>query len=96
MSKEMLFLTLSLLLLCVSGPNLAKKSLFHTIIIFTDRPVCLPNQRNVYGVSAGESAQVSCKVDGNPVPDSFIWMFNTTMGGMDLSKNYFTIQVFTS
>ena len=56
---------------------------------FTDKPVCVEDQ-NIYGVSEGETAHISCRVDAYPEADSFSWSFNTSSGGMDLSRDSFT------
>lgn len=52
-----------------------KHSVFYAL---TDKPVCKPNQKYVYGVAKEENAQVVCEVDGFPSPNSFVWLFNHT------------------
>ena len=47
---------------------------------FSDKPVCVENQRNIYGVSEGEKAHITCKVDAFPEAESFSWSYNTTSG----------------
>jgi len=42
-------------------------------VLVSDKPVCLENQKNIYGVSEGETAHISCRVDSYPEPDSFTW-----------------------
>lgn len=58
----------------------------------TDKPICKEDQRSIYGVSEGEAAHISCKVDAFPEADFFTWSFNTTSGGMDLPRDSFTNQ----
>ena len=58
----------------------------------SDKPVCLHHQRTIYGVSAGEAAHISCRVDAHPPADTFTWSFNTSNGGMDLPKDQYTNQ----
>ena len=64
-------------------------SLIFPFPFFTDKPVCVEDQ-NIYGVSEGETAHISCRVDAYPEADSFSWSFNTSSGGMDLSRDSFT------
>ena len=64
-----------------------------TFFFITDKPVCVEGQKTIYGVSEGETAHISCHVDSYPESDSFAWSFNTTSGGMDLSRETFTNQV---
>jgi hypothetical protein len=56
------------------------------------KPVCLRHQRTIYGVSAGEAAHISCRVDAHPPAEAFTWSFNTSNGGMDLPKEQYTNQ----
>ena len=58
-------------------------------LFITDKPVCVEDQ-NIYGVSEGETAHISCRVDAYPEADTFSWSFNTSSGGMDLSRDSFT------
>nr|XP_040569184.1 nephrin-like [Lepeophtheirus salmonis] len=54
------------------------------------RPVCVKDQKTIYGVSEHETAHISCKVDAHPQAESFSWSFNTSSGGMNLPRNSFT------
>ena len=54
--------------------------------------MCLRHQRTIYGVSAGEAAHISCRVDAHPPAEAFTWSFNTSNGGMDLPKEQYTNQ----
>ena len=54
--------------------------------------MCLENQRSIYGVSEGETAHITCKVDAYPEAEVFNWSYNTTSGGMDLPSDQFTNQ----
>lgn len=59
---------------------------------FPDKPVCIDHQRSIYGVSEGETAHISCRVDAYPEADYFNWSFNTTSGGHDLNREDYTNQ----
>lgn len=41
-------------------------------------------------MSEGETAHISCRVDAYPEADTFSWSFNTSSGGMDLSRDSFS------
>ena len=56
----------------------------------SDKPICLEDQKTIYGVSERETAHISCKVDSYPEADVFSWSFNTSSGGMDLPRESFT------
>ena len=56
---------------------------------FPDKPICIEDQ-TIYGVSEGETAHIACRVDSYPEADTFAWSFNTSSGGMDLSRDSFT------
>ena len=49
----------------------------------TDKPICIEDQ-TIYGVSEGETAHISCRVDSYPEADGFAWSFNTTSGGKEV------------
>ena len=51
---------------------------FCTFLI--DKPICIEDQ-TIYGVSEGETAHISCRVDSYPEADAFNWSFNTSSGG---------------
>ena len=54
--------------------------------------MCLGGQKTIYGVSEGETAHISCRVDAFPEADVFSWSFNTSSGGMDLPRDSYTNQ----
>ncbi len=58
----------------------------------TDKPMCMDGQKTIYGVSEGEAAHISCRVNAYPVADVFSWSFNTSSGGMDLPSSDYTVQ----
>lgn len=60
--------------------------------LLLDKPVCLEDQKTIYGVSEDETAHISCRVDSYPEAETFSWSFNTSSGGMDLSRDSFTNQ----
>ena len=55
----------------------------------SDKPICIEDQ-TIYGVSESETAHIACRVDSFPEADTFAWSFNTSSGGMDLSRDSFT------
>ena len=57
-----------------------------------DKPICLGDQKTIYGVSDNEAAHISCRVDSYPEANSFSWSFNTSSGGSDLSPKSHTDQ----
>ena len=57
-----------------------------------DKPVCVEEQKTIYGVSEGETAHISCRVDAYPEADVFHWSFNTSSGGSDLPRDAYTNQ----
>ena len=52
----------------------------HTYFFFffslTDKPVCLGNQKVIYGYAQNENAEIICEVDAYPFADAFSWSFN--------------------
>jgi len=48
------------------------------------RPICLTDQKMIYGVSEQETAHISCTVDSNPKADSFFWTLNNTAGHAEI------------
>ncbi|XP_020288748.1 synaptogenesis protein syg-1-like isoform X2 [Pseudomyrmex gracilis] len=42
------------------------------------KPICVPDQKRIYGVARHEDARVICKVEAYPAPESFRWAFNNT------------------
>ncbi|XP_011503617.1 PREDICTED: nephrin [Ceratosolen solmsi marchali] len=42
------------------------------------KPICLSDQKRIYGVTRYEEAHIVCKVEAFPLPDSFRWTFNNT------------------
>ena len=63
--------------------------LYFFFLYFPDKPICIEDQ-TIYGVSEGETAHIACRVDSYPEADTFAWSFNTSSGGMDLSRDSFT------
>ncbi|XP_048509194.1 synaptogenesis protein syg-2 isoform X2 [Athalia rosae] len=50
------------------------------------KPICLPDQKRVYGVARHEEARVVCRVEAYPAPDSFRWAFNNTEEMVDVPQ----------
>ena len=73
-----------------SVPDIIRECHHHVSI--ADKPVCLEGQKTIYGVSEGETAHISCRVDAFPEADVFSWSFNTSSGGMDLPRDSYTNQ----
>ena len=53
---------------------------------FSDKPICVPDQKRIYGVARHEDAKVVCKVEAYPPPDSFRWAFNNTEEMVDVPQ----------
>lgn len=53
----------------------------------SDKPICLPDQKRIYGVARHEDARISCNVEAYPPPDSFRWTFNNTEEMVDVSES---------
>lgn len=56
------------------------------IYLIPDKPICLPDQKRVYGVARHEEARVICRVEAYPAPDSFRWAFNNTEEMVDVPQ----------
>ncbi|XP_059086678.1 roundabout homolog 1-like [Tigriopus californicus] len=72
----------------VEGDQVSKP----VVVTIMYKPICLQDQKTIYGVSEGETAHISCRVDAYPEADVFSWSFNTSSGGMDLSRDSYTNQ----
>jgi len=55
-------------------------------LLLTDKPICRPEQKRVYGVARHENAHVMCEVEAYPPPDSFKWSFNNTAETIDVPQ----------
>ena len=53
---------------------------YFILLYLIDKPICIEDQ-TIYGVSEGETAHISCRVDSYPEADAFNWSFNTSSGG---------------
>ncbi|XP_076233965.1 neural cell adhesion molecule 2 [Calliopsis andreniformis] len=53
------------------------------------KPICVPGQKRIYGVTRHEDARVSCKVEAYPPPDSFRWTFNNTEEMVDVPQTQY-------
>ncbi|KAH0952303.1 hypothetical protein HN011_005635, partial [Eciton burchellii] len=42
------------------------------------KPICMPDQKRIYGVARHEDARVICRVEAYPPPGNFRWAFNNT------------------
>ncbi|XP_063991913.1 synaptogenesis protein syg-2-like isoform X7 [Diachasmimorpha longicaudata] len=42
------------------------------------KPICIPDQKRIYGVGRLEEAKVVCRVEAYPPPSNFRWAFNNT------------------
>lgn len=54
---------------------------------FSDKPICRPDQKRVYGVGRNEAAEILCEVDSFPPPESFKWSFNNTTETFDMPQS---------
>ncbi|XP_066594122.1 nephrin-like isoform X2 [Prorops nasuta] len=50
------------------------------------KPICVPEQKRIYGVARHEDARVVCRVEAYPPPDSFRWAFNNTEEMVDVPQ----------
>ena len=58
------------------------KLLYH--VPFSDKPYCVANEKEVYGVATGETVRVSCDVMADPSSRvQFEWVFNTSTSGQE-------------
>ncbi|KAL6255732.1 hypothetical protein P5V15_012976, partial [Pogonomyrmex californicus] len=48
------------------------------------KPICVPDQKRIYGVARHEDARVKCRVEAYPPPESFRWTFNNTEEMVDV------------
>lgn len=71
--------------MCIRESVLMKLLSKH-IQLFTDKPICVPGQKHIYGVTRLEDARVSCRVEAYPPPDSFRWTFNNTEEMVDVPQ----------
>ncbi|XP_023288397.1 nephrin [Orussus abietinus] len=51
------------------------------------KPICVGEQKRVYGVARHEDARVVCRVEAYPPPDSFRWAFNNTEEMVDVPQS---------
>ncbi|XP_070156346.1 nephrin isoform X4 [Polyergus mexicanus] len=50
------------------------------------KPICVPDQKRIYGVARHEDAHVICRVEAYPPPESFRWTFNNTEEMVDVPQ----------
>ncbi|XP_014470591.1 PREDICTED: hemicentin-1-like isoform X2 [Dinoponera quadriceps] len=50
------------------------------------KPICVPEQKRIYGVARHEDARVICRVEAYPPPESFRWAFNNTEEMVDVPQ----------
>ncbi|XP_017882314.1 synaptogenesis protein syg-2-like [Ceratina calcarata] len=50
------------------------------------KPICVSDQKRIYGVARHEDARVLCKVEAYPPPVSFRWTFNNTEEMVDVPQ----------
>lgn len=55
--------------------------------ILSDKPICKPDQKRVYGVARNEAADILCEVDAYPPPENFKWSFNNTAETFDMPQS---------
>lgn len=59
------------------------------LIFSTDKPICRPDQKKIYGVARNEAAEILCEVDAFPPPENFKWSFNNTAETFDMPQSGF-------
>lgn len=57
-----------------------------TLCQLADKPICVPDQKRIYGVARHEDARIACRVEAYPAPDSFRWAFNNTEEMVDMPQ----------
>lgn len=57
----------------------------------SDKPLCRPEQKRIYGVARNERAEILCEVDAYPSPESFKWSFNNTAETFEMPQNDYKI-----
>ncbi|XP_015588753.1 synaptogenesis protein syg-2 isoform X3 [Cephus cinctus] len=50
------------------------------------KPICVSDQKRIYGVARHEDARIICQVEAYPPPDSFRWAFNNTEEMVDVPQ----------
>ncbi|XP_046838237.1 synaptogenesis protein syg-2-like isoform X3 [Vespa crabro] len=50
------------------------------------KPICVAEQKRIYGVARHEDAGVVCRVEAYPPPESFRWAFNNTEEMVDVPQ----------
>ncbi|XP_034941315.1 nephrin-like isoform X2 [Chelonus insularis] len=50
------------------------------------KPICIPDQKRIYGVARLEEAKVVCRVEAYPPPNNFRWTFNNTEEMVDVAQ----------
>ncbi|KAF7991967.1 hypothetical protein HCN44_010768 [Aphidius gifuensis] len=53
------------------------------------KPICIPEQKRIYGVARLEDASVICRVEAYPPPNNFRWAFNHTGTLTDVPQSKF-------
>lgn len=62
------------------------------VSLVSDKPMCRPDQKRIYGVARNEAAEILCEVDSFPPPDVFKWSFNNTAEMIDMPTTDFVKQ----
>ncbi|KAK0081257.1 hypothetical protein PV325_012504 [Microctonus aethiopoides] len=53
------------------------------------KPICISEQKRIYGVARHEEARVVCQVEAYPPPNNFRWAFNNTEEMVDVSQDHY-------
>lgn len=61
------------------------------VLPLTDKPICRPDQKKIYGVARNEAAEILCQVDAYPAPESFKWSFNNTAETIDMPQSGYRV-----
>lgn len=56
------------------------------VFLFADKPICVAEQKRIYGVARHEDARVVCRVEAYPPPESFRWVFNNSQEMIELPQ----------
>lgn len=68
---------------CIETFSLSDSALCSSVL---DKPICVPEQKRIYGVARHEDARIVCSVEAYPSPDSFRWTFNNTEEMVDVPQ----------
>ncbi|XP_026479796.1 synaptogenesis protein syg-2 [Ctenocephalides felis] len=57
------------------------------------KPICMPEQKRVYGVARQEIVKIRCDVESLPKPNTFRWAFNNSAESIEVPRTRFTVNL---